>query len=128
MRPHTPYLRSVEGLFGDLSLHGMAHITGGGIEGNLKRILPRVVDADIDVGSLRVPPIFSAIREEGRVAEADMLRTFNVGAGLLLVVDASAARRVAEHVETSGVRCYAVGAVVPGTGRVRLRGSLAWSS
>jgi phosphoribosylformylglycinamidine cyclo-ligase len=124
MRPHTPYLRPLEGLFGDPALHGMAHITGGGIEGNFKRVLPRGVDAVVDLPAVRVPPVFQLIREAGAVDEADMLRTFNVGAGLVLAVDAAAAGRVAAHIGSFGIDCYPIGEVVAGSGQVRFRGEL----
>jgi phosphoribosylformylglycinamidine cyclo-ligase len=124
LRPHTPYLRPLEGLFGDGALHGMAHITGGGIEGNLCRILPTGLDAVIDLGAIRVPPVFDVIREAGHVDEADMLRTFNVGAGLLLVVEDAEAGRAIDHVQSHGNGCYPVGRIEPGTARVRFRGSL----
>lgn len=124
MKPHTPYLRPLEGLFGDPALHGMAHITGGGIEGNLRRVLPPGVDAVIELPAIRVPPVFQVIRAAGRVEEADMLRTFNVGAGLVLAADRDAARRVSAHVGSFGIDCYRIGEVVPGSGRVRFRGEL----
>jgi phosphoribosylformylglycinamidine cyclo-ligase len=124
LRPHTPYLRPLEGLVGDPALHGMAHITGGGIAGNLCRILPTGLDAVIDLGAIRVPPVFDLIREAGRVDEADMLRTFNVGAGLLLVVEDAEAGRAIDHVQSHGNGCYPVGRIEPGTARVRFRGSL----
>lgn len=128
MRPHTPYLRTLEGLFGDPALHGMAHITGGGIEGNLRRVLPRDLDAHVDAAAIRMPPVFALIRQAGGVDEADMLRTFNVGAGLCLVVDASEAGRIRDHIRTFGTDCYPIGDVSAGSGRVHIRGSLPGSA
>ncbi|MGH9361963.1 MAG: phosphoribosylformylglycinamidine cyclo-ligase, partial [Thermoanaerobaculia bacterium] len=71
LKPHTPYLRALERLFDHPGLHGLAHITGGGIEGNLNRILPPGTAAEIDRAALRVSPIFDAIREAGQVPERD---------------------------------------------------------
>lgn len=128
MRPHTPYLRPLEGLFGDPALHGMAHITGGGIEGNLRRVLPRDLEARIDAATIRMPPVFALIREAGNVDEADMLRTFNVGAGLCLVVEAADAGRVRDHIQSFGIDCYPIGKVSAGSGGVRIHGSLGGST
>ncbi len=66
MRPHTCYYKAVRGLFEMPGLHGMAHITGGGIAGNLNRILPAGLDARIDLGRIRVLPVFRFIREAAR--------------------------------------------------------------
>jgi len=74
----------------------MAHITGGGLTGNLPRVLPTGCKAVIDHGAWTVPPIFTLIRENGKIAEEEMFRTFNMGIGLVLVV----AREQADHCRT----------------------------
>jgi len=124
MKPHTSYLRALEGLFGDRALHGMAHITGGGIEGNLRRVLPPEVDALIELGSVRVLPVFDLIRRAGGVADGDMLKTFNLGVGLVAAVDPAAAERVSAHLAAHGTLCYRIGSVQPGSGRVLFSGTL----
>lgn len=87
MKPHTPYYKAIKGLFGTDMLHGMAHITGGGIEGNLCRVIPEGLTAEIDLGRLRIPEILKYIKKNGKVSDEEMLHTFNCGAGFLLVTE-----------------------------------------
>lgn len=126
MRPHTCYFQGLRELFGGPELKGMAHITGGGIEGNLRRILPASVDAVVDLGRLRILPVFRVIRDEGNVPEADMLKTFNMGVGLTVVCSPDAVDEVATHLAKSGSECYPIGAIESGSGSVRYHGTLAW--
>jgi phosphoribosylaminoimidazole (AIR) synthetase len=74
-------------------IKGMAHITGGGITDNLPRVLPRGTEALVRLGSWEVPPIFRWLERAGAVPQDDMLRTFNMGVGLILVVAAARCRR-----------------------------------
>lgn len=126
LRPHLCYYRSLRGIFGKRGLHGLAHITGGGIAGNLNRILPRTLDASIDLATLRIPPVFGVIKREGSVPDADMLRTFNVGVGLTIVCAPGAAAKIRRHLERRGHRCYPIGRIVRGKGAVSLTGKLRW--
>jgi phosphoribosylformylglycinamidine cyclo-ligase len=126
LRPHTCYLRAMEPLFGSAGLHGMAHITGGGIRDNLRRILPSGIEAVIDVGQLRIPRVFHKIRDAGGVADADMLRTFNMGVGLTAVVAPGAASDVLAAFARAGCDGYPIGTIGAGGGDVRLEGSLRW--
>jgi phosphoribosylformylglycinamidine cyclo-ligase len=71
-----------------VAVHGMAHITGGGLPGNLNRILPTNLDAHVVDGSWPVPPIFDLIGKEGPVERPEMFRTFNMGIGYTIVVPA----------------------------------------
>jgi phosphoribosylformylglycinamidine cyclo-ligase len=111
--PHRSYLAAVSPLLAEPGLvHGMAHITGGGIPGNLPRVLPAGLGARIELGSWPVPPIFELIAKEGRVSPGEMQRVFNMGAGYLLIV-------AAEDVELANERCseplWLVGTVVEGS-------------
>jgi phosphoribosylformylglycinamidine cyclo-ligase len=126
MRPHTCYYRAMRGLFGQPGLHGLAHITGGGLRDNVVRVLPPTVDARIDLASLRVPTVFRIIRDEGAVAPADMLRTFNLGCGLIVICDAGAVGPTIEHFAARGETCWQVGEVAEGAGTVVLAGEIAW--
>ena len=83
---HRSYLGALEPLLP--RIHGWAHITGGGIPGNLPRILPEGLGAFIDAGSWRTPPLFAVIQRQGRVADGEMYRTFNMGVGAILAVAA----------------------------------------
>jgi phosphoribosylformylglycinamidine cyclo-ligase len=126
MRPHTCYYLAMRGLFGQPWLHGLAHITGGGLRDNVVRILPPSVGVRIDLSLLRVPTVFRVIRDEGNVAPNDMLRTFNLGCGLIVVCDSRAVDATIEHFATQGHTCWRVGEVTEGGGEVMFWGEIAW--
>jgi phosphoribosylformylglycinamidine cyclo-ligase len=75
-------------------LHGLAHITGGGLTDNLPRIMPRGLGARIHLGSWRVPELYQVLEREGRVAEPEMFRVFNMGIGMVLVVAETTAEEI----------------------------------
>jgi len=126
MRPHKCYYNSAKDLFGSPALKGMAHITGGGIQDNLNRILPDTIDAHIDLKSLQITEIFKVIRSEGNVADYDMLRTFNMGIGLAVVVQQQSAHEIIDHFKQKGCECYEIGRIVPGQKNVTFLGKLNW--
>ena len=128
LKPHLCYYKAVKSLFGDRGLHGMAHITGAGIEGNVSRILPKKLDARIDLGALKILPIFRVIRDAGGITDSEMLKTYNMGAGLIIVVSKSAAKAIQSRIAKSGYRCYPVGQIVRGTGSVKFAGRLRWAN
>ena len=126
MRPHLCYYHGVRGLFGDSSLSGLAHITGGGLHDNIIRVLPPTVTARIDLGALRVPEVYKTIRRLGGVSDEDMTRTFNLGVGLALVCDANSVQRISEHLQAEGFEAWPIGEIVEGDGTVELSGQLSW--
>ena len=126
MRPHKCYFMAVRDLFPLSGLKGIAHITGGGIEGNLNRILPPDLDASIDKSLLRIPEIFKVIRDEGNIPESDMLRTFNMGVGLTIVCARHLVDEVVTHLERHECGCYPIGTIGKGSGKVRYQGDLRW--
>ena len=81
LRPHPTYWPSLKHVLGELK--GLAHITGGGIAGNLERILPHGLGAALERGAWSEPPIFDLIRQSGRIDDAEMFRVFNMGVGML---------------------------------------------
>ncbi len=87
MTPHRSYLHDVTPLLDDDAVHGMAHITGGGIPGNLARVIPEGLVATVDVSSWEPEPIFREIQQRGDVAGPEMYRVFNMGIGFIVVVD-----------------------------------------
>ncbi|MBX7138270.1 MAG: phosphoribosylformylglycinamidine cyclo-ligase [Oligoflexia bacterium] len=127
MKPHTPYLEALQQLATIGALKGAAHITGGGIAGNLGRILPPGMDAAVELGNLRIPPIFSSIRNLGKVPDTDMLQTFNLGAGAMVVVPEALQSQALSGLQDRGIEGYPVGAIVNGKGSVRFSGGLNWS-
>ena len=126
MRPHQCYYRATRDLFASGQLTGLAHITGGGIEENLSRILPASLDAVVDLSSVRVPEVFGAIRQAGGVPDADMLRTFNMGAGLAVVCPSSESGSVASHFSRQRHEAHPIGEIVDGTGGVNFHGAVRW--
>lgn len=127
LKPHTSYLAGIRELFDLPELHGMAHITGGGIAENLDRILPASLDAAIDLESIRILPIFRLLRDAGTVTDADMLRTFNMGVGLTIVADAKATPLMRELLSKRGYESYPIGTIVDGSKSVSFRGALRWA-
>jgi phosphoribosylformylglycinamidine cyclo-ligase len=100
-------------------VHGMAHITGGGLRDNLGRILPPEVDVEIDWSSWDVPALFDWIQRLGDIDRDEMDRVFNMGIGFVLVVSAYYAETIAKICDDLGYPCWKIGQVVPGTGLVR---------
>ena len=126
LRPHKCYYRCLRDLFGMTELHGLAHITGGGIEGNLTRILPEGLSASINLDKIQVLPVFKVIRDAGNVADLQMMRTFNMGAGLTVVANPSAIGRIKEHLATKGCRSYLIGEILQGDQPIEFSGELRW--
>jgi phosphoribosylformylglycinamidine cyclo-ligase len=98
----------------------VAHITGGGIPGNLVRALPEGLDALVGRSALPVPQIFTEIQRHGGVSDEEMSRVFNMGIGMILIVEADGADAVLTSLEASGHDCAPVGVVVPGSRNVVL--------
>lgn len=124
--PHTCYFQVLKDLLGLTELHAMAHITGGGIAGNLNRVLPSSLDARIDLAKIKILPIFSFIREQGNVTEEDMLRTFNMGVGMTLVVSPDSVSTITKHINERDMACYQIGEIVDGSQSVEFTGKLNW--
>ena len=116
---HRSYLGAVAPLVENGLVASAAHITGGGIPDNLPRALPAGVGAEVDPGSWDEPAVFGVIRRAGRVPEDDMRRTFNLGVGMILVVDEANAGEVLDRLAPE--RAWVIGRTVPGSG-VRFSG------
>ena len=100
-------------------IHGLAHITGGGIEENLDRILPADLDAEIDSGSWRVPAIFDFLQSTGRVDIQEMRRVFNMGIGMAMVVSDFYAPSIQTRLAGIGIDAMPIGSITFGSGKVR---------
>ena len=115
LEPHRSYLSMIKPLLAGGRIKGMAHITGGGITENLPRILPHGTAAVVDAASWTVPPIFTWLQQAGRVPVDDMLRTFNMGIGLVIVTTRSDAEPLIEELAARGGRdARLIGEIVPG--------------
>lgn len=110
MKPHRPYYQALKGLFGKSLFHGMAHITGGGIEGNLSRVIPNGLTAEIDLSKIKVLPLFKYIKNVGNIDEYEMLNTFNCGVGFIVVVSSKDQEIVMNHLNRF-YDCYQIGTI-----------------
>ncbi len=113
LKPHRCYAPVVLSLCGRLPVHGVAHITGGGIPGNLVRVLPEGCRARL-TGGWPEPPIFAWLRRTGEIPADDMIRTFNLGIGMVVVVGAQDTPRALDHFEASGVAAWEIGEICAG--------------
>lgn len=125
MKPHTPYYRSIKDLFDKDVIHGMAHITGGGIEGNLCRIIPEGLSAKIDLSKIKILDIFKYIRNNGNISDEEMLRTFNCGVGFNIVTNQKDKAAVMHHVSRF-YDCYEIGVIESGDRKVKFENRLNW--
>ena len=125
MKPHTPYYKSIKGLFDKDVIHGMAHITGGGIEGNLCRVIPEGLCAKIDLSKLNVLNIFKYIRNSGNISDEEMLRTFNCGVGFNVVVAQKDKDMVMRHINQF-YNCYEIGLIEEGAHKVVFENRMTW--
>jgi phosphoribosylformylglycinamidine cyclo-ligase len=115
LEPHRSYLQVIQPLLDAGRIKGMAHITGGGITDNLPRILPHGTAAVVDTASWEVPPLFRWLQESGNVPVEDMLRTFNMGIGLIIVTARDHAEPLVSELAARGGRdSRVIGEVVPG--------------
>lgn len=114
LEPHLSYLRSLRPLLGHPALHGMAHVTGGGLTDNLPRILPPKTCAHVRVGSWEIPEIFLALRDHGEVDEEEMFRVFNMGVGMVLVVAPHDVAAVLQVLRQNGQKAFPMGTIQPG--------------
>jgi phosphoribosylformylglycinamidine cyclo-ligase len=115
LAPHRSYLPLVRPLLDGGRIKGLAHITGGGITENLPRVLPHGTAAVVDAASWEVPPLFRWLRHNGRVPVDDMMRTFNMGLGLIIVTAHDKAEQLIEELAARGGRdARVIGEIVPG--------------
>ncbi|EAT59596.1 phosphoribosylformylglycinamidine cyclo-ligase [Chlorobium ferrooxidans] len=111
LKGHRSYLRAIEPFFGSPALKGLSHITGGGLLGNTMRIVPDGLKLDVEWSAWPEPAIFDIIRKEGSVPEEDMRRTFNLGAGLVMIVEKNAVDDVRAVLQSQGENSYIIGQV-----------------
>ena len=124
LAPTRIYVKSALAAVRAGGVHGLAHITGGGLTENLPRILPEGLGAEIDLGAWDLPGVFRWLMAEGGLAEAEMLKTFNCGIGMVVVADAARADETAATLAALGETVCVLGTVREGQG-VAYRGALA---
>jgi phosphoribosylformylglycinamidine cyclo-ligase len=120
LRPTRIYVRPVLALLRKVRIRGMAHITGGGISGNVPRSMPRGTTAWVDRSSWEVPPVFVTLCDAARLPEEERFRTFNMGIGMVLMVRPGDADRAGMHFRRSRIPAAVIGEVRKGRGEARV--------
>jgi phosphoribosylformylglycinamidine cyclo-ligase len=120
LTPTRIYVKNLLKLIGTCEVRALAHITGGGLPGNVERVLPEGTDARIDPAKWRRPPVFDWLQRTGRVADDEMLRTFNCGIGMVVVVARDIAQAAESLLRELGETVHRIGEIRPGTGQVRI--------
>lgn len=118
LRVHTSYLNALTPVLS--KVHAMAHITGGGLPGNLNRALPSGLDAVVETSSWKTPNLFAQLEKAGGVPKAEMYRTFNMGVGMVVITKPSDADAVIRSASDAGINAWTMGRVSRGSGQVQL--------
>ncbi|MBN1798595.1 MAG: phosphoribosylformylglycinamidine cyclo-ligase [Spirochaetales bacterium] len=126
LEPHRCYYMALKDLFDQGIIKGMAHITGGGIKENLNRILPENVNAEIDLSTYAVLPIYRYLKTKIGLEDDEMLGTFNMGVGIALVTHEDNQQVIAKHLDRFRINTYAIGKIVKGNKRVVLKNRIRW--
>jgi phosphoribosylformylglycinamidine cyclo-ligase len=113
---YSPAVRALLDSDGDVDVRAVAHITGGGLVGNLPRVLPDGLDAEVDRSTWEVPRVFTEIQRHGRIDDQEMARVFNLGIGMVVAVPADQASRTLALLADAGHRATEIGRLAPGTG------------
>jgi phosphoribosylformylglycinamidine cyclo-ligase len=120
LTPTRIYVRPIQILVEAIEVRGMAHVTGGGVTGNIPRVLPHGCRARLIRGSWSPPAVFETLREAGRVEDAEMFRTFNMGIGYVVIVPSASAEAAARILREAGEQVARIGEIVAGDRGVEL--------
>jgi phosphoribosylformylglycinamidine cyclo-ligase len=120
LEPTKIYVKSLLSLLDKVTVHALAHITGGGITENLPRVLPTGISANIDMDAWEFPSIFQWLQQQGKVSQADMLTTFNCGIGMIAVVPSEHENAALRCLEKSGEIAFPIGELVESAGKPRV--------
>jgi phosphoribosylformylglycinamidine cyclo-ligase len=119
--PTCIYVKPVLSLLRNQRIDGLAHITGGGLTENIVRVLPDGLGIEIDTSAWTRPAVFRWLQEQGRIEETEMLRTFNCGIGMVMIVPGKDAPDVISQTESLGIGCFDIGSVVTAVEDSRVR-------
>jgi phosphoribosylformylglycinamidine cyclo-ligase len=111
LAPTRIYVKPLLNILRDFTVHGLCHITGGGFEGNIPRVLPQGVSALIDISSWPRPPVYPWIERQGGISKSELLRVFNCGIGMLVVAPEKEAEDIVQRLGGLGERAYVIGEV-----------------
>ncbi len=120
LEPHRSYLLPIKPFLCKPELHALAHITGGGFEGNISRILPDHVNARIITKSWTPFPIFRILKDKGGLSDRECYRTFNMGIGMVAIISPENVENFIEQINKTGLNTTVIGDVTPGDGTVKL--------
>ncbi|MBU0994077.1 MAG: phosphoribosylformylglycinamidine cyclo-ligase [Proteobacteria bacterium] len=112
LTPTKIYSETIQHIIKDLPVHGLAHITGGGIDDNIIRVIPKTCKVRIESGSWEIPPVFQFLKQAGNVPDGEMRRTFNLGIGMIAVVPEDSAQEVLQRLNAMGETSLIIGDVV----------------
>ena len=121
LKPHTCYCEAILRTYEKIDIHAISHITGGGFEGNIPRVLPKHCKVVIRRNCWKILPIFKLIQNLGEVPEPDMYRTFNMGLGMVVILSGKDVPRAQKLFRNSGIETYLIGEVVPGQAGVEFK-------
>jgi len=122
LEPSVVYAPAIAALLRAVEVRAVAHVTGGGIPGNLSRVLPSRVDAEVDRSAWESPRVFGELQRLGEVSDDEMARVFNLGIGMIVVVPEAESYKALDVLRSNGQRAAVIGSLVPGTGEVHLTG------
>jgi len=114
--PTKIYAKTCNEVLKNFQVNGMIHITGGGFFENIPRIIPDGLGVSIKLGSWEVPPIFKYIERAGNIDIEDMFATFNMGIGLMMIVDPDNAETIVDSIEMAGEKAFIIGRIIKGKG------------
>jgi phosphoribosylformylglycinamidine cyclo-ligase len=123
LTPTRIYAKDCLALLTETEVRALAHITGGGVSGNLVRVLPETVDAVVDRSTWRPQPIFDLVQRKGRIEQSEMEATFNMGVGMMAIIAASDSDRALAFLRGRNIEAWVAGEIVHGTGQVQMVGS-----
>jgi len=112
LTPTVIYSEIIQGVIRDLPIHGLSHITGGGIADNIARVLPNACSVLIKKNSWDVPPIFPFLQKAGKISDEEMLRTFNNGIGMIAIVPEESAQEIRERLKAMDKEAFLIGEVI----------------
>ena len=116
LTPTRLYVKAALAAIAAGGVRGLAHITGGGLTENLPRVLPEGLGAEIDLNTWALPPVFGWLAAEGGIAEAEMLKTFNAGIGMAVIVSPEAEGTIRASLVDNGQSVSRIGTVIEGQG------------
>ena len=125
LKPTQIYVKEVTNLINKNLLNGCAHITGGGLSDNIKRIIPDNLSANINLNKIKTLKIFKWLKENG-ISEKEMLKTFNCGVGFCLIIDPKNLKKINKYFSKS-YKPYVIGKIIKDNNKVNLNGSISWS-